>query len=120
MARTSSHASGTPILPRGTGAFFRRRLAELVGAILLAIAFVLFVSLLSYTPADPSLNSATDGAVQNLMGRTGAWIADLLLQSIGVAAVLPAVAGVLYVVSTRPLMPEVNWSAWGLAPTRAL
>ena len=91
MARTSSHASGTPILPRGTGAFFRRRLAEVAGALLLGIAFFLIVSLLSYTAGDPSLNSASDGAVQNLMGRSGAWVADLALQSVGIAAVLPAV-----------------------------
>jgi len=91
MARTSSPASGTPILPRGTGAFFRRRLAEVAGAVLLGIGFFLIVSLLSYTAGDPSLNSATDGAVQNLMGRSGAWVADLALQSVGIAAVLPAV-----------------------------
>ncbi len=91
MARTSTHASGTPILPRGTGAFFLRRLAELAGAILLGLAFFLIISLLSYGPTDPSLNSATDGAVQNLMGRNGAWTADLLLQGVGIAAVLPAV-----------------------------
>ncbi|HRC27083.1 MAG TPA: DNA translocase FtsK 4TM domain-containing protein, partial [Alphaproteobacteria bacterium] len=40
---------------------------------------------LSYNPADPSLNTASAGAgIRNWMGAPGAWVADLLLQTLGV------------------------------------
>jgi DNA segregation ATPase FtsK/SpoIIIE, S-DNA-T family len=73
------------LLPPGVAAFLRRRFYEGVGLVLLAMAVALSTALLSYAPGDPSLNNATDTVAQNLLGRPGAYLSDLLLQSIGVA-----------------------------------
>ncbi len=71
---------------------FRQRVGQL-GAITLVVASVLLlICLASYSPLDPSLNTATSRPVSNLVGVAGAITADVLLQCFGVAAVLPALA----------------------------
>ena len=77
--------------PRLRGLIFRR-LAELAGLGLALLGLTLLVALVSYAPSDPSLDTATAGAVRNLAGPLGAVIADLLLQSLGLAAALPGIA----------------------------
>ena len=61
----------------------------LLGVLLVAIFCM--VSLLSYSPQDPGLTSSGSNLViENAMGRTGAWIADMLLSFIGYSAyILP-------------------------------
>ena len=69
-----------------------RRLAE-IGGVLLGLAGVaLLVALACYNPLDPSFNTATSLPPNNLAGPIGAIAADLLLQSFGLAAVLPSIA----------------------------
>lgn len=63
--------------------FLKRRLEELLGVSLLLIGMCLFVCILSYDPSDPSINTAFDGPVQNGLGIWGAYIADIMFQSIG-------------------------------------
>ncbi|HXJ01644.1 MAG TPA: DNA translocase FtsK 4TM domain-containing protein, partial [Micropepsaceae bacterium] len=53
---------------------------------LLLIATAMLVSLLSYDPADPSLDVATGRDVANWLGGLGAYSADLLFQLFGTAA----------------------------------
>ncbi|MGH7051863.1 MAG: DNA translocase FtsK 4TM domain-containing protein, partial [Acetobacteraceae bacterium] len=72
-------------------ALIRRRLAELAGVVLAFAAIALLLAVLSYDPADPSLDTASGGAVHNLAGPVGAWLADLLVQSFGLAAALPGI-----------------------------
>ena len=59
-----------------------RRLNELVGLLVLASAVLLFLSLVSYRPTDPSLNTtgASRRPSRNWIGPAGAYISDLLLQ----------------------------------------
>lgn len=59
-----------------------------IGLCLLACA--LLAALLTYNPTDPSFNTATNQPPTNLLGTTGALIADTLLQGIGLGATLPA------------------------------
>jgi DNA segregation ATPase FtsK/SpoIIIE, S-DNA-T family len=56
-----------------------------------SVALILLVALFSYAPEDPGWSSSgSGGAVQNLVGPTGAWLADVLLSLAGyVAYVLP-------------------------------
>jgi S-DNA-T family DNA segregation ATPase FtsK/SpoIIIE len=70
-----------------------RRLNEMLGIIVLVAAGVLLLSLLTYTPSDPSLNSAATSAVaRNWIGSFGAYLSDILLQSLGIAVLfLPIV-----------------------------
>jgi S-DNA-T family DNA segregation ATPase FtsK/SpoIIIE len=56
-----------------------------------SVALILLVALFTYQPDDPGWSSSgSGGAVQNLIGPTGAWLADVLLSLAGyVAYVLP-------------------------------
>src|SRR6266700_1591445 len=74
-----------------------RRLNELLGFLLCVSALLLFLALASYSPLDPSLNSASvlTGArvTRNWIGIVGAFGADLLLQFFGIGAfLLPVIA----------------------------
>ena len=92
MVATAAREARTPLLPSGSGPFFARRLSELAGLALTALAAVIAVALASYSAADPSFNSASSNASANLVGRPGAYGADLLLQWFGLAAALvPAI-----------------------------
>ncbi|MCZ6607052.1 MAG: DNA translocase FtsK, partial [Alphaproteobacteria bacterium] len=90
MARTVSTAGGGTVLPKGAVDFLRRRLAEGIGFGLFVCAAVLLAALFSYAPGDSSLNNAADGVTRNLFGGAGAVTADVLLQSLGAAAFVPA------------------------------
>ncbi len=73
-------------------ALIRRRLAELGGLALGLAAIAFLLALASYDPRDPSLDTASGAIPHNLAGPVGAWVADLLLQGFGIAAVLPGLA----------------------------
>jgi len=78
-----------------------RRLNELVGFLMCVSALLLFLALVSYSPLDPSWNSASvltgAHAARNWIGVVGAFGADMLLQFFGVGAFLlvifPAMLG---------------------------
>src|SRR5437868_2390640 len=77
-----------------------RRLNELVGFLLGVSALLLFLALASYSPLDPSFNSASvltgSHAARNWIGIVGAFVSDLLLQFLGVGAfLLPLFAGMM-------------------------
>ncbi|HEY1808968.1 MAG TPA: DNA translocase FtsK [Acidobacteriaceae bacterium] len=63
-----------------------RRLNELVGLLVLASAVLLFLSLVSYHPTDPSFNTDGSGPIRNWIGPAGAYTSDLLLQIEGFSA----------------------------------
>jgi S-DNA-T family DNA segregation ATPase FtsK/SpoIIIE len=69
-----------------------KRLNELVGFLLLVSAVLLFLALASYSPADPSLNTAASltgsRTARNWTGIAGALGADLLLQVFGISIFL--------------------------------
>ena len=69
-----------------------RRLNELVGLVSLVAALYLILILVSFYPQDASWNTAApDLDARNLGGQVGAYLADILLQSLGLAAfLLPA------------------------------
>jgi S-DNA-T family DNA segregation ATPase FtsK/SpoIIIE len=79
-----------------------RRLNELVGFLMCVSALLLFLALISYSPLDPSWNSASvltgSHAARNWIGVVGAYTADMMLQFFGVAAFLlvifPAMLGI--------------------------
>jgi S-DNA-T family DNA segregation ATPase FtsK/SpoIIIE len=66
-----------------------RRLNEMLGLIVLVAAGLLLLALVSYTPSDPSFNTVSGGAATHLAhnwtGLVGAYTADLLLQTLGIA-----------------------------------
>lgn len=77
-----------------------RRLNEVCGLAVLVAAGLLLLSLVSYNPSDPSLNTVGGGTgnlahpAHNWTGIVGAYFADLILQTLGVAFLLvPLVLG---------------------------
>ena len=93
MAASQQTSGLVNLFPQGTGAFVRRRLAEVAGMALIAAGAAAGVALFTFHAGDPSLNTATAAPVQNMLGRPGAVTADLGLQIFGVIAVLlPLVA----------------------------
>jgi S-DNA-T family DNA segregation ATPase FtsK/SpoIIIE len=69
-----------------------RRLNELVGFLLGVSALLLFLALASYSPLDPSLNSASgltgSRVARNWIGIVGAYSSDVVLQFWGIGAFL--------------------------------
>ena len=89
MRSNSSARDGRPsLLPSGTQAFFRRRAIELGGAALAVFAMALLMACLTYNPQDPSWNDSTGGAPTNPLGLPGSYSADVMMQSLGMAALL--------------------------------
>ena len=81
-------ASSTPgrnIFPPAAMAYIRKRTFEVCGLFAVALSAGLAIALFSYSSSDPSLNSASSTAAQNLMGLPGALLADLLFQFFGLA-----------------------------------
>ncbi len=66
-----------------------KRLNEVSGFVFLAIGLLILFSLVSYRTYDPSWNTAAGNVhPQNLAGYVGAYIADFLWQTFGLAALL--------------------------------
>ncbi len=69
-----------------------RRLNELIGFVLCVSGLLLFLALASYSPLDPSFNSASmltgSQSARNWVGLVGAIISDLMLQGLGIGAFL--------------------------------
>jgi DNA segregation ATPase FtsK/SpoIIIE, S-DNA-T family len=67
-----------------------RPLNIFLGMLLLLVALLLLLSLATWHATDPSLNTATGDtgphAAHNWVGLFGAWLSDLLLQSLGITA----------------------------------
>ena len=79
-----------PFTPTGN-----RRLNELIGFLIFVFAILFFLAIVSYSPLDPSFNTAATPLAgrpaHNWIGVAGAYAADLTLQVFGVAAfLLPA------------------------------
>jgi len=69
-------------------AAIRGRVLEGLGSALVVLSFLVVLALATYNPADPSFNTAADAPVANFLGRDGAFVADLLIQGLGLAGFL--------------------------------
>ncbi len=77
--------------------------ARFVGVLLCSVTAVGWISLLTWSVADPSLTHATGGTTRNLLGPGGAVLSDLLLQTLGIGAIFvllpPAIWGLELIVA---------------------
>ncbi|MFQ6082240.1 MAG: DNA translocase FtsK [Candidatus Aminicenantia bacterium] len=87
---------------------------ELIGVILLAIGIIIFLSLVSYSPDDPSWATYTPSAkVKNYIGLIGASISEFLFQLFGLPSFLFPIAflflGINYILpkGKKALIPKI-------------
>src|SRR5437868_10266943 len=75
-------------LPPSIREALARRLRELAGTGLLAFSGVGAAALMTWSVQDPSLSHATSRAIRNIVGYPGAIGADLLMQILGLGAIM--------------------------------
>src|SRR4030081_1143920 len=75
-------------LPASIREALARRLRELTGLALLSLSGVGAAALMTWSVQDPSLSHATSRAIRNIVGYPGAIGADLLIQILGLGAIM--------------------------------
>ncbi len=75
-------------LPPAVNDFLLRRVVEAAGVLLMLVSGFGLLAVMSWSADDPSLNNATTRAPENWMGLPGAYVADVLLQTLGLASIL--------------------------------
>src|ERR1700692_3863454 len=91
-------------LPAAIRESLARRLRELAGLGLLALSGSVAAALMTWSVQDPSLSHATSRAIRNILGYPRAIGADLLMQILGLGAVML-------------ILPVAVWG-WGMLPHR--
>ncbi|HYI69148.1 MAG TPA: DNA translocase FtsK 4TM domain-containing protein, partial [Skermanella sp.] len=90
--RPAPRAAKAPLLPPALRDFIKLRAVEGTGLVLASIGLLLILMLLTYERGDPSWNTAVNPEanpkIGNILGLPGAYIADLLMQWVGVASYL--------------------------------
>ena len=87
------------------------RANEIVAVILLALAVLVFLCLITYSPTDWSFNTSSSQKTQNWIGVVGAVAADLMFQAIGLSAyIFPVLLGLIAwrVFHSESLLPRVS------------
>lgn len=98
------------------------RLGEVAGILFLLLGLLVWLSLVSYHPEDPSLNTAAAGRAKNLIGVAGAYLSDLMIQAFGLLAYLFPVALLLVAwrwvrgrTVTAPIARIIGWALFIMA-----
>ncbi len=79
--------------------------ARLRGAFTALTGMAGLIAFASYNPSDPSLNTASHDGIHNLLGGFGATLADISVQSVGLAA-WPAAALMIWFGALRVFHPD--------------
>ncbi|ACJ00158.1 DNA translocase FtsK [Rhodospirillum centenum] len=101
------------LLPDGAARFLRARLVELAGLLTVGVGAALAGAIASYTPADPSWNTAVPAGttiVRNWLGLPGAYAADILVQTLGLSAYLIAALIAGWGLSVARHRPPDRWA----------
>ena len=73
-------------IAQNTLEFAIKRLIEFLGILILIFGILIFLSLLTYSAEDPNFIFPENTEIKNILGFQGAFTADLLLQSFGLAS----------------------------------
>lgn len=107
------------MLKQHIASLMQHKWLTLLGVFLCCFGLFIGGSLVSYNPLDPSLNRVVDGEITNWMGEAGAYIADPVLQLLGLAAVLlcfiPCCWGILLLTQSRLPLWWLNIAMLALA-----
>src|ERR1044071_580985 len=104
------------LLPGAVESGLRRMMLGSYGLLIVTVACAAWASLATWSVHDPSLNNATHAAPRNVLGSWGAVVADLTIQSLGIASIilfLPLSAwGWPRVFRTPPNRRRLRFLAW--------
>ena len=75
-------------LPDAIREMLVRRLRELVGLVMIALASAGAAAFITWSVQDPSLSHATSKSIHNILGYPGAIGADLLMQILGLGSIM--------------------------------
>ena len=90
-------------------------LREIALVALGALALYAFLAIASYSPSDPALTFADPNAtVSNLVGKSGAWVADVALLVFGWVAYVVPLALAFAALRTRLTSPPWSWPLVGV------
>ncbi|MCC7268671.1 MAG: DNA translocase FtsK 4TM domain-containing protein, partial [Caulobacteraceae bacterium] len=107
MARTARKTGGELVAEVLRTAWEHPSTVRFRGGLTAGVGLLLVAAFASYSAADPSLNTASDATPVNWLGLPGALIADLALQSLGIAAVAAAMIvvtiGLTRLMTVRPI-----------------
>jgi S-DNA-T family DNA segregation ATPase FtsK/SpoIIIE len=94
---------------------------EIIGILLVALGILLFLSLISYHPMDPSFFSYTSAkmkGIQNWMGVVGSYVSGFLFQTFGLPSFLvPLVLGIFafsFIFRWEWKVPFIKLAGWGV------
>ena len=90
-SRSSSRQKGPAFVPERIQAFAANRLVDGFGGAIALAGLAMIAALISYHPADPSMNTASAAdemlsGTQNWLGTPGAFMSDLFLQTLGIGS----------------------------------
>jgi DNA segregation ATPase FtsK/SpoIIIE, S-DNA-T family len=88
MARRRREEERRRLLPGSVESGLRRMMLGLYGLVLIAAACAAWASLATWSVHDPSFNNATQAEPRNVLGWWGAVLADLSIQSLGLASIV--------------------------------
>jgi S-DNA-T family DNA segregation ATPase FtsK/SpoIIIE len=119
MATRSRTKERRRLLPGSVASGLRRLVLGGYGFAIVALACAAWASLATWSVYDPSFNNATQAAPRNLLGHWGAVLADLSIQSLGLASIvlfLPLAAwGWHFVLRTAPERRRARLFIWPVA-----
>ena len=102
-----SRSAKTPLLPKSIQGFIARRITDVGGLGIAASGGLVLAALLTFHATDPSLNAATPKeSADNALGIPGAYLSDILLQTLGPASALIGIVPVIWscqILGRRPL-----------------
>ena len=93
MANLTNSPEKVKFLPDWLWEFVKRSTNRFIGFILLSISVIYGLSLVSYSPLDPSFNVVNANHPQNLMSTFGSYSADLAYQMVGFGCYIPFFMG---------------------------
>jgi DNA segregation ATPase FtsK/SpoIIIE, S-DNA-T family len=107
------------LLPGAVESGLRRLMLGSYGLLIVTLACAAWASLATWSVHDPSLNNATRASPRNVLGGWGAVVADLTIQSLGLASIilfLPLAAwGWHLVFRTTPNRRRLRLLAWPMS-----
>src|SRR5579871_5837567 len=110
-------------LPTSIRDALARRLRELLGLGLVGLSGLMAAALMTWSVQDPSLSHATSRGIHNIMGYAGAIGADLLMQILGLGAImliLPVAIRGWRMMNHRPFDREaLRYGCWVLCTVAA-